>query len=86
MYPEEKPYSQAIRGKNAELIVASCDAELMSLNYFETREMECLVKDKEGNNLGKTPRRHDDGKEIYKQVAKDVAQMLGKERVKITIR
>ncbi len=83
VYPESPNFDKAIRGKNAELIANAADAELMSLNYLEPPEsMECIVKDKTGKVIGKTPRRSP----VYPNVAQDVADMLGKDKVTILIR
>jgi hypothetical protein len=82
VYPNHQIFAFAIRGKNAELIAAAADAELMSHNYFIAGETECDVFDKNGNLVGKTPRRHID----YELIAQDVAKMLHKDRVKILIR
>ena len=83
VFPETKNYGQAIRGANARLIANTADAELLSINQFTQPEwMECIVLDKNGEEIGKTPRRYP----IYERVAEDVAVMLGKEKVTITIR
>lgn len=84
VYPEKPNLDKAVRGKSAELIAHAADAELMSLNYFEPAEsMECDVYDnKSGKLIGRTPRRSP----VYQNVAQDVADMLGKEKVTILIR
>jgi len=81
--PREKIYADAIRGKNAELIAAAADAELMSFNYFSPAEsMECNVYNKNGELIGRTPRRSP----VYQNIAQDVADILHKDKVKIVIR
>lgn len=83
VYPKKTILADAIRMPNAELIVNAADAHLWSFNQdVEPQWIECDVYDKEGNLIGRTPRRSP----VYKYIAGEVAEMIGKEKVIITIR
>lgn len=82
VFPETKTYGDAIRGPNAELIANAADAHLNSTNqFFEPQWIECTVYDNNGKLIGTTPRRSP----IYQNIAQDVADLLHKDFVTITI-